>query len=205
MAHRSYRPRMLLCLCLAGLLAILFLTRALWLSAMGYALIHDEGPAKADIAVVLAGDSYGHRIVKAGELVRAGYIPLVLVSGPPGFYGHHESDLAIPFAVRQGFPASWFVALPNEGLSTKTEGLAVLQELRRRNVNSFLLVTSDYHTARARRIYLAEERALGGGPALRAVACPDEFFRPDSWWRTREGQKIAFMEWSKTVATVFGF
>jgi uncharacterized SAM-binding protein YcdF (DUF218 family) len=202
-AHRLFRLRFLLSL--AGLLVLVFLTRALWLPALGYALIHDEGPAKADIAVVLAGDSYGHRIVKAGELVRAGYVPVVLVSGPPGFYGGHESDLAIPFAVRHGFPAGWFVAFPNEGLSTKTEGMAVLQELRRRNVKSFLLVTSDYHSARARRIYLAEERAFGGGPSLRVVACADEFFRPGTWWRTREGQKTAFMEWSKTVATVFGF
>jgi uncharacterized SAM-binding protein YcdF (DUF218 family) len=187
------------------LLLVLFLTRTLWLSAMGRALIRDEGPAKADIAVVLGGDSYGHRIFKAGELVRAGYVPMVLVSGPPGFYGGYESDLAIPFAVRQGFPAEWFVPFPHTGLSTKTESAAILRELRRRKVKRFLLVTSDYHSARARRIYLAEERAQGGGPDLRVVACPDEFFRPGSWWRTREGQKIAFMEWSKTVATVFGF
>jgi uncharacterized SAM-binding protein YcdF (DUF218 family) len=202
-ALRLFRLRFLLVT--AGVLVVLFLTRALWLPAVGYALIHDDGPAHADIAVVLGGDAYGHRILKAGELVRAGYVPLALVSGPPGNYGYHECDLAIPFAVRRGFPAEWFVGLPHEGLSTKTEGLAVLAELRRRKVKSFLLVTSDYHSARARRIYLAEERALGGGPNLRAVACRDEFFRADSWWRNRQGQKTVFVEWSKTVATVFGF
>ena len=77
-------------------------------------------------------------------------------------------------------------------------------ELRRRHVRSFLLVTSDYHTARARRIFLAAERAMGGGPAMRTVAAPDQFFRPDSWWRNREAQKTAFFEWSKTVATALG-
>ena len=71
-------------------------------------------------------------------------------------------------------------------------------------MNSFLLVTSDYHTARARRLYLSAEHASGGGPGMRTVAAPDEFFKPNSWWRTRQGQKVAFMEWSKTVATVFG-
>ena len=203
MARRRFRLRIFLCV--LAFVVLLFFTRTLWLSALGYALVYDEGPAKAGMAVVLAGDSYGHRILRAGELVRAGYVPLVLVSGPPGNYGYHECDLAIPFAVRRGFPAEWFAGLAHEGLSTRTEGLAILQELRRRNVKSFLLVTSDYHSARARRIYLADERAMGGGPAFRMVTCPDEFFRANSWWRTREGQKTAFMEWSKTVATVFGF
>jgi uncharacterized SAM-binding protein YcdF (DUF218 family) len=201
-AGRFSRGRLLLFT--AAFLVLLYLTRSWWLPAFGYGLIHDEGPAKADIAVVLAGDSYGHRIVKAGELVRAGYVPAALVSGPAGAYGLQESDLAIPFAVRQGFPADWFIAFPNHTLSTREEATAVLGELRRRNVKSFLLVTSNYHTARARRIYLAAERASGGGPQIRTVAAPDEFFRPDRWWRSRQGQKIAFMEWSKTVATVFG-
>lgn len=203
MAVRFFRFRFLLFT--AALVVLLFLARSWWLAGLGYALVHDEGPGKADIAVVLAGDSYGHRIVKAGELVRAGYVPAVLVDGPAGAYGLHESDLAIPFAVRQGFPAEWFIAFPNSTSSTSEEAAAVLGELRRRNVKSFLLVTSDYHSARARRIFLAAERASGGGPKMRTVAAPDEFFHPDRWWRTRDGQKVAFFEWSKTVATVLGF
>jgi uncharacterized SAM-binding protein YcdF (DUF218 family) len=186
------------------LVVLLFFTRSWWLAGLGYALVHDEGPGKADIAVVLAGDSYGHRILKAGELVRGGFVPAALVSGPAGSYGLHESDLAIPFAVRNGYSAEWFIPCPNESLSTREEAAEVLEELRRRKVNSFLLVTSDYHTARARRLYLSTERALGGGPRIRTVAAPDEFFRPNSWWQSRQGQKVAFMEWSKTVATVFG-
>lgn len=202
MAVRLFRFRFLLFT--AALVVVLFLTRSWWLTGLGYALVHDDGPAKADIAVVLAGDSYGHRIVKAAGLVRAGYVPAVLVSGPAGAYGLHECDLAIPFAVREGFPADWFIAFPNSTLSTREEAAAILAELRRRNVHSFLLVTSNYHTARARRIFLAAERASGGGPQIRTVAAPDEFFQPNSWWWDRQAQKTAFFEWSKTIATVFG-
>jgi uncharacterized SAM-binding protein YcdF (DUF218 family) len=202
-AVRFFRPRSLL-IFTAALVALLFLTRSWWLAGLGYALVHDDGPAKADVAVVLAGDAYGHRIVKAAELARSGYVPAVLVSGPAGAYGLHESDLAIPFAVRQGFPAEWFIAFPHSALSTREEASAILVELRRRKVNSFLLVTSTYHTARARRIFLAAEREVGYSPKMRTIAAPDEFFQANSWWRNRQGQKIAFMEWSKTVATVFG-
>lgn len=186
------------------LVVLLFFARAWWLAGLGYALIHEDGPAKADIAVVLAGDPSGNRIVRAGELVRQGYVPAALISGPSGAYGMDESDLAIPFAVRHGFPEQYFIAFPNHSLSTRDEAADVLAELRRRNVKSFLLVTSDYHTARARRLYLAAERQMGGGPQIRTVAAPDEYFHANSWWRSRQGQKVAFMEWSKTLATVVG-
>ena len=189
----------------AALIFLVFFTRPWWLAGLGWALVHDDGPAKADIAVVLAGDSYGHRVLKGGELVREGYVPAVLVSGPAGAYGLYESELAIPFAVRNGFPADWFIAFPNKSLSTREEAADILKELRRRNVKSFLLVTSNYHSARARRIFLATARTSGGGPEMRTVIASDEFFQANSWWLTRQGQKIAFIEWSKTVATVFGF
>jgi uncharacterized SAM-binding protein YcdF (DUF218 family) len=177
----------------------------LWLPLMGRALVHDDGPAAADIAVVLGGDSWGHRIETAATLVRRGYVPTVLVSGPPGFYGAHETDLAIPFAVRKGFPAQWFEAFPSEAMSTKEEARAILAELRRRGVHRALIVTSDYHTARARRIFLATEKAMGGGPELRMAAAPDQFFHADTWWRGRESQKTAFIEWWKTLATALGY
>jgi len=201
-ALRPFRVRFLL-VCLL-FLAALFLTRGLWLPVFGYALIHDDGPAKADIAVVPAGDGYGHRILKAAELVKQGYVPAVLVSGPAGQYGQYESDLAIPFAVRHGYPAGWFIPFPNSTLSTREEATGILAELRRRHVHSFLLVTSSYHTARAGRIYRSLVGESGGGLTFRTVAAPDEFFVPDSWWRVRESRKIVFTEWSKTIGAAFG-
>src|ERR1019366_8520424 len=59
----------------------MYLARDVWLGALGSALVHDEGAGKAEIAVVLAGDSWGYRLTKAAELVRQGCVPLVLVSG----------------------------------------------------------------------------------------------------------------------------
>jgi uncharacterized SAM-binding protein YcdF (DUF218 family) len=176
----------------------------LWLRAVGGALVHDDGPAKADIAVVLGGDYWGNRILTAAGLVRAGYVRAVLVSGPPGFYGVNECDAAIRFAIGKGYPAQWFIPAPHSALNTRDESRALLEDLRRRNVHSFLLVTSDYHTARSRRLFLAAERAMGGGPAMRVVAAPDQFFTAGAWWRNREGCKTAFMEWFKTITGVAG-
>jgi uncharacterized SAM-binding protein YcdF (DUF218 family) len=192
---------------LSGLLLVLaagaFFTRGLWLPALGAALVDDEGPEKADIAVVLAGDYYGHRIEKAAELVRAGYVPTALVSGP-AYYGTHECDIAIAFIVQRGYPEQWFIPFRHSALSTADEAREILPELQRRKVRRFLLITSDYHSARAGRIFRRAEKSLGSAIDMRIVAAPDEFFRAASWWRSREGQKTVFFEWSKTIATGIG-
>ena len=199
------RLRFKLALAFLLLAAVVYLARDLWLTALGTALVHDDGAAKAEIAVVLAGDYFGYRTIKGAALARQGYVPLVLVSGPPGgFYGLNEADAAIRFAIGKGYPAESFIPLYHTGLSTSDEAVAVLDALKQRHIHSFLLVTSDYHTARARRIFLAAERQRGGGPVLRMVAAPDRNFSAAGWWRNREGRKVAFTEWTKTFASAFG-
>ena len=204
MAHRRSSFLLKFVLGLVVFVGIAFLARSLWLPLFGYALIRNDGPAKADIAVVLAGDFTGNRITKAAQLAKQGYVQAILVSGPPGAYGRSEADLAVEFIERAGYPAQWFIPFPDPAHSTKTESAFILQELRRRNVHSFLLVTSDFHSARAARIFLAAERAMGYAPQMRVIAANDEFFHPDSWWRDREAEKTVFFEWSKTIATALG-
>jgi uncharacterized SAM-binding protein YcdF (DUF218 family) len=179
-------------------------SHALWLPWFGRSLVRDDGPAKADIAVVLAGDRFGHRIEKAAQLVKGGYVPLVLVSGPP-HYGVPECDLAIALMVKKGYPAEWFVPFPNNCLSTEDEARQIVPDLRRRGVRKLLLVTSSFHTARAARTFAEVVRSTGVPLEIRAVASGDEHFRADDWWRDREGQKAVFLEWSKFFARLFGF
>jgi uncharacterized SAM-binding protein YcdF (DUF218 family) len=191
-------------LAFAVIVVAAIVTRNWWLAGFGYALIHDDAPVKSDIAVVLAGDFWGNRIKKGGDLVREGYVPAALISGPIGAYGHHEADLAIDYAVHQGFPSSFFIPFFDKARSTDEEARAILPELRRRNVHSMLLVTSDYHTARARRTWAKDAQQMGFPIEIHAIGSPDPEFRADSWWQSRQGQKITFMEWSKTVAAAVG-
>jgi uncharacterized SAM-binding protein YcdF (DUF218 family) len=193
-----------LTLCFLVLLLLVFFTRTWWLTAIGWALVHDDGPAKADAAVVLGGDYWGYRISWGAEMVKQGYVPLVLVSGPPGFYGMNESDVAIRWAVQQGYPAGWFVAVPHQATSTRDEARVLLAYMRQHRIGSFLMVTSNYHSARARRVFLKAEREMGGGPGFRTVASPDKNYSPENWWQSREGCKTAFIEWTKTVTGALG-
>jgi uncharacterized SAM-binding protein YcdF (DUF218 family) len=179
-------------------LGLLFQERAL--GAIGSYLVQAEPPVKADIGVVLAGDARGNRILKAGELVKQGFIPRALVSGPDGNYGFHECDLAIPFAVKAGYPESSFVHFENNARSTEEEARVIIDEMRRQGAHSVLVVTNDYHTRRAGRMF----RNAGAGLKITMVSAPDANFSAEGWWRNRDGRKTALMEWMKTVASWFG-
>ena len=189
-----------LTLSLAVILCALLFTSGLWLRWLGSYLIYTQPPCKADLIVVLAGDYSGHRVLKAGELLRQGWAPEVLLSGAGYFYGVNEGDLAVKYAGRSGFPASAFRSLPSPARSTEEEARDIVPEMRRLGVHRFLLVTSDFHTRRAADVY---KKAAPDLPFC-VVAASDADFSPDGWWHTREGRKTAFFEWCKTIAHFFG-
>ena len=184
---------------LAGLaciaLALVWLFHAQLLAALGSFLEKSEPPQHAEAAFVAAGDISGHRILKAAELVREGYVSKAIISGPEGMYGFHESDLAIPFAERAGYPESYFRPFPNRALSTNEEAHAAAEEFQKLGVKRVLLVTSDFHTRRAGNLF----RAAAPGVDFVVVAAPDDHFSPRGWWRDREGRKTFATEWAKTI------
>jgi len=195
--NRSLWSGVFILIALALLVVVL---RTQILSALGGYLVQADSPQKADAALVLAGDGWGNRILAAAELARDGYVPKVLVSGPDGAYGNHECDLAIPFAVKHGYPASYFVHVEHEGRSTLAEAKVVLIEIRRMGIKRLLVVTSNFHTRRSGFIF----RKLAPDLTILVVAAPDKNFTPDGWWHNREGQKTFLLEWQKTLANWFG-
>jgi len=187
-------------LVLAAVIVLGLVFRTAILAGLGTYLVRVETPQKADIALVLAGDGSGNRILAAAQLARRGYTSQVLVSGPSGMYGHYECDLAIPFAVKAGYPESYFLHFENDAKSTQEEARDAIAHLRQLGVHKVLLVTSDYHTRRAGKIY----RSTAPDLQFIVVAAPDTDFTPDGWWHTRQGKKTAFIEWVKTVTELFG-
>src|SRR5712692_6005668 len=178
------------------LVAAIYASRSFWLRQMGLFLVSAEAPEPAEIAVVLAGDAYGHRIIKAVDLVRQGYVKEVLVDGPRGYYDFDESKLAIQFAVDRGAPREIFTPLRMRARSTVTEVKTVDAELQKRRIRKALVVTSNFHTRRARSVF-----RRFGSPNIRyvMVEAPDEDFRPEDWWRTRDAQKVFVIEYLKLL------
>lgn len=192
--------------CLAFLFIFLVVIAALWflrvpiLTALGRSFIENDGPQKADAIVVMGGDEYGTRIIKAAQLAEAGYAPYVIVSGPP-ILGEHESDITIHYAESKGYPASLFHPLTNDCNSTRSETAFIGKYLKSQGIHKILLVTSNYHTRRAAYLMRLQNPWLW----VVVVPAPDRYFTADGWWKTRGGQKTFFFEAIKRVATWLGY
>lgn len=172
-----------------------------FLTAAGSYLVQSDSPEKSDAILVLAGDYRGRRILRAAELVRDGFAPMALVSGPTEMYGLNEGELAIQYAVRNGVSANYFESVPIKANSTLEEARAFAPILRERGIRRLLLVTSNFHSHRAARIF---RRVMGSDILIRSIAASDPYFEPGSWWQNREGQKTVFYEYSKIVADWLG-
>ena len=174
--------------------ALSYGTRELWLGWFGSFLIQTDELAPADVIVVLAGDGLGWRLNEALRLKRAGYAQRVLVDGAATHYGARECDLALEFAIAAG-EASGVESHCMQAESTLEESRIVDAELRSRGVERAIIVTSDFHTRRAKMIF----DQLGSEIEYRIAASATRDFDPDAWWRSRRGRKIAGVEWLKTL------
>lgn len=200
MACTNHARRGALLLPLACAVLAVALAWLLWEPALRQAgLFLDAGapPQRADAILVLAGGWAGERILKAGELVRAGFAPKVYVSGPKVIYGRHECELAIPFAVEHGYPSSWFECLPNSSLSTRDEATMLIPELRLRGVRTLLVVSVRTHLRRARWIF---EKQRPAEMRIYYTGADSPWFRLEEWYRHREGWKAVVMEWVKVIS-----
>ena len=185
-----------------AILTLLWWQRAAVLAPIGTSLNVGEAPSKAEVVVVLAGGwEGGGRILKAGELVRTGFAPYALMSGPTSYYEQSECSYAIPFATQRGFPREYFQCAPNKASNTEDEAVALIAELRRRGVKKFLLVSVNTHLRRARGIY---NRLVQPDLEVHFIASDSPGFRLDQWWKDREGRKAVFLEWTKVITSQFG-
>jgi uncharacterized SAM-binding protein YcdF (DUF218 family) len=189
------------------LLVLALLVRVFATQLLGAAanlLIEDDGPRKADAIVVLGGDEFGNRTLRGAELAKAGYAPFVIVSGPPRLI-RYESAEQIEFAEQHGYPASLFreVHLPGAAESTRTEADFLGDYLKSHGIKSILLVTSNYHSKRARKLWRLENPAIE--VSVVPSVDPHRLFTPETWWKTRAGRKIFLFEWMKTFSVMLGF
>jgi uncharacterized SAM-binding protein YcdF (DUF218 family) len=165
------------------------------LTALGKSLMAQDQLERSDAALVLSGeDGDGYRTRNAVELYKKGWVKKVILSGARGPFGHYETDFSAPLALYLGVPPKDLMVIPSRARSTLEEANAVVPEMERAGIHSIILVTSNYHSSRARRYFrrVCQDR-------VRVLACPidDDWFHPDSWWQTREGRKYFLLETTK--------
>ena len=167
------------------------------LSFLGRYLVYSLPPQSADIILVLAGDFYGPRVLKAAELAKQGYAPVVLISGGPYQRGI-EGDYAIAFLATHGYSTHLFESFGHNARSTIEEAIALRGELRRRHVKRVILVTSDFHSRRSAIVF----RLFCPGIDFISVPGPEPKFHADRWWMDDHSRALFYSEWTKIFGTV---
>jgi uncharacterized SAM-binding protein YcdF (DUF218 family) len=169
-------------------LFVIYLMRHPLLRLAGGFWVVDDGPAYSDAIVILGDDNYGgDRAAKAAELFKAGWAPRIVASGR--FLRPYASitDLEEHDLKSDGVPEQAIVRFQHHAENTKEEAEALRQLIRQQGWKRILVVTSNYHTRRARYIC---ERSFPSGTVLRVVPAHDSEYDPDTWWQTRRGLVI---------------
>lgn len=190
----------LVSLLLVLVLGTLYLVRGPLLAALADWWVVDEPLEKAQVVVVLGGDSVtGDRVRHAVELYRHGWAPRIVLSGASLRTYFNEVELMKREAVNQGVPEDRLVLAPQTAESTLQEAQALEAVLAQHKFRRVIIVTSNYHTRRARMIFKALYQKRGTRTLVSAA--DDTRFRPQRWWKDREARNILLWELLATAQT----
>lgn len=172
------------------------------------ALIVGSDMEHADALVVLSGSSvYGERARYAAELFRQGRAPKIILTSDGQQGGWSQSEQRNPFFVerareelrRAGVPPERIEIVPRTVMSTYDEALALREYATGQGTKALLVVTSGYHSRRARwslrRVF--EETGIGVGMA--PVKAGEETPSPVAWWLEPDGWRMVAGEYVKLV------
>lgn len=178
-----------------AVLAILVVAVLVAANAGRFLVVEDRH--KADVILVLEGET-DRRPARGLELLRQGYAPrLILDSGQyTRLYHATGPQLAQEFvASLPPEEASATSVCQVAARSTKEEAQQAARCLDAVGARTVLLVTSDYHTRRARATFQREipDRQFG------IAAATDSAEFDTAWWRQRQWAKRAFDEWVRLV------
>lgn len=185
---RPIKRYVLLSLVLAGFVFALF---------AGRLLVRDR-PERSDVIVVLAGDSQNERYRRGMELLRAGYGNHLFLDAQSDstYFGHSPVEYAEAFLKQDAGDMSGKVSVcPFEEDSTLTETGFVAKCLEPLHARNVLLVTSEFHTVRARSVFIHSLPQYHWSVA----AAQDPRVFGVRWWQQREWAKTTFIEWLKVI------
>jgi uncharacterized SAM-binding protein YcdF (DUF218 family) len=193
--------RLLALLLLAALCAAVYLARYPLLRLAGGWWEVQDRPERADAILVLGDDNFaGDRAAKAAELFREGMAPLVVASGRMLRPYAGIAELMGRDLETKGVPVAAILRFPQKAANTREEVQALRTLAAGRGWKRVLVVTSNYHTRRARYIF---SKIFQPQIAVMMVSARDADYDPDHWWETRQGSKLFFSESVGYLAAVW--
>lgn len=169
-------------------------------------LLIDTRPERADALVVLGGSStYGERTEYAARLFKEGFAPRVLLTDDGLRGGWSQAEQRNLFFVERaaaaleaaGVPAGNVETLEPQTSSTYEEAMLLREQASARGLDSLLVVTSGYHSRRARWTFERVFRDSGVRVSVAAVGPGRQTPAPYVWWLSPRGWRLVGLEYLK--------
>ena len=180
------------------LLAGLWLSCPYLLNGLARFLVVRDRLEKADVILVLAGDSNGERTAAGIELYKQGYSGKLLMSGGPLTWHLTYAEWMKKQAIAAGVPGT-AILIQDRSRSTIEDAKLSLLIARANDFRSVILVTSPYHTRRASAVF----KKIYGPQGIKVIIwpAPQSDFNPHNWWTRHED--TAYVVWEYVARVMY--
>ena len=184
--------RLIVLLVFAVLLFVVYLVRRPILTAVGEYWIVDDPASQADALIVLSDDDFvGSRAAKAADLYHEGRAPHIVASGRMLRPYAGIAELIQRDLTDRGVPASAIEIYRHNASDTLDEAQTLRSLVVTKKWKHVVIVTSNYHTRRARYIF---QKVFPLGVQVDVASAKDPKFDVSDWWEHKEGLGRFFKE-----------
>ena len=193
--------KLIILLCFVVFCMVLYFARGPILRFVAESWMIEDVDGKADALIVLSDDNfYADRAQRAAELLREGKATLIVASGRRLRPNAGIADLMEHDLIERGVPKDRIMRLPHDADSTPEEAEAVARLAKERKWRSVIVVTSNYHTRRARYIF---RRVFPQDIEVHVASARDGDFDPQHWWEKRKSIKELTREFAGMVVAIW--
>ncbi|OWZ84975.1 YdcF family protein [Natranaerobius trueperi] len=190
---------------LSTLLILIVLLSNTILTLLGSVLLEKESPKNADYIVVLQG-SIPDRMIHGVNLYKEGYADTILMVESRSFSNYdliekHDlnisssADINKEIALQMGAFEDDLIKLSGKAASTRQEAKIINNHLEDTKNKTILLVTSEFHSNRAKLIFQDVFEHL----EVVSTPTPYDPFCTDTWWKDRRQTRNFLMEYLKLI------
>jgi uncharacterized SAM-binding protein YcdF (DUF218 family) len=175
-------------------LTVLYLARHPIFRLVGEGWVVEDTLERSDAILVLSDDNfYADRATHASQVYRQGLAPVVVASGRrlrpyAGIAELIEHDL-----IERGVPKDKILRVAHDADNTREEAATLAQVVKQKKWRSVIVVTSNFHTRRARYIF---SHVFPKDIKIRITGARDGDFDPERWWEKR----ISVKDLSREIA-----
>jgi uncharacterized SAM-binding protein YcdF (DUF218 family) len=183
------------------LLAVLYLARHPIFRLVGEGWVVEDTLERSDAIFVLSDDNfYADRATHAAQVYRQGLAPVVVASGRrlrpyAGIAELMEHDL-----IERGVPKDKIIRVAHDADNTREEAKALAQLAKQKKWRSVIVVTSNFHTRRARYIF---SHVFPMDIKIRVTGASDGDFDPERWWEKRISVKDLAREMAGMLVAIW--